>query len=186
MLRSWGGIMDMSMDGSPIIDTHADRRALSQCRLVLRRLQGDAGLRLVLRPPDRHATSRTRSTAAFRLDRFATGPSDRRKGPGRPAQSALRTPARCASPVPIAASATSHEFTYLGDATLVRPEPAASPNAERCARLCLSARQPRGPHREILVSRAGCRSWLVVTRDTATHADCVRRRRARARRGRRG
>ena len=31
----------------------AGRRALSQCRLVLWRLQGDAGLRLVLRPSDR-------------------------------------------------------------------------------------------------------------------------------------
>jgi heterotetrameric sarcosine oxidase beta subunit len=32
---------------------HAGRRPLSQCRLVLWRLQGDAGLRLVLRPSDR-------------------------------------------------------------------------------------------------------------------------------------
>ena len=32
---------------------HAGRRPLSQRRLVLRRLQGDAGLRLVLRAPDR-------------------------------------------------------------------------------------------------------------------------------------
>ena len=53
VLRSWGGIMDMSMDGSPIIDkTHIDGLYLN-CRLVLWRLQGDAGLRLVLRPYDR-------------------------------------------------------------------------------------------------------------------------------------
>ena len=36
----------------------AGRRPLSQCRLVLWRLQGDAGLGLVLRPSDRHGTSR--------------------------------------------------------------------------------------------------------------------------------
>ena len=51
----------------------AGRGPLSQRRLVLWRLQGDAGLRLVLRPPDRHATSRIRLAAAFRLDRFAPG-----------------------------------------------------------------------------------------------------------------
>ena len=49
VLRSWGGIMDMSMDGSPIIDKTPIEN-LSQLRLVLWRLQGHAGLRLVLRP----------------------------------------------------------------------------------------------------------------------------------------
>jgi glycine/D-amino acid oxidase-like deaminating enzyme len=42
VLRSWGGIMDMSMDGSPIIDRTRHRGALPQLRLVLRRLQGGA------------------------------------------------------------------------------------------------------------------------------------------------
>ncbi len=62
VLRSWGGIMDMSMDGSPIIDKTAHRRPLSQLRLVLRRLQGDSGLRLVLRPHHRQRPRRTSST----------------------------------------------------------------------------------------------------------------------------
>ena len=61
ILRSWGGLLDMTMDGSPIIDTDADRRALSQRRLVLWRLQGDAGIGLVLRPSHRH-----RRAASFR------------------------------------------------------------------------------------------------------------------------
>ena len=37
--------MDMSMDGSPIIDTTPVEGLYLNCRLVLRRLQGDAGLR---------------------------------------------------------------------------------------------------------------------------------------------
>ena len=85
MLRSWGGIMDMSMDGSPIIDTHAGRRALSQRRLVLWRLQGDAGLRLVLRAPDRPrraARGRRRLSPRPLRDR----PPDRREGRRRPAE----------------------------------------------------------------------------------------------------
>ena len=48
----------------------AGRRALSQLRLVLRRLQGDAGLRLVLRASDRARRAASRSRAALRLDRF--------------------------------------------------------------------------------------------------------------------
>ena len=49
VLRSWGGIMDMSMDGSPIIDHTPIAGPVPECRLVLRRFQGDAGLGLVLR-----------------------------------------------------------------------------------------------------------------------------------------
>ena len=48
VLRQWGGIMDMSMDGSPIIDRTPIEGPVSQRRLVLWRLQGDAGERLVL------------------------------------------------------------------------------------------------------------------------------------------
>ena len=57
VLRSWGGIMDMSMDGSPIIDKTRYRGALPQRRLVLRRLQGDPRLRLLLRPSDRDGSA---------------------------------------------------------------------------------------------------------------------------------
>ena len=60
----------------------AGRGPLPQWRLVLRRLQGDAGLGLVLRAPDRHGTSRTSSPRAFRLDRFAHGPLIDEKGAG--------------------------------------------------------------------------------------------------------
>ncbi len=76
VLRSWGGVMDMSMDGSPIIDKTAYRGALSQLRLVLWRLQGYAGFGLLLRPHDRQRraarTERAPSPRPFR-DR----PSDR-------------------------------------------------------------------------------------------------------------
>ena len=90
VLRSWGGIMDMSMDGSPIIDTTPVEGLYLNCRLVLRRLQGDAGLRLVLRAPDRArcAACRGRRLPARPLrDR----PPDRRAGRRRPAEPALRT-----------------------------------------------------------------------------------------------
>ncbi len=49
MMRTWGGVMDMSMDGSPIIGKIAARQPVSRLRLVLRRLQGHPRLRLVLR-----------------------------------------------------------------------------------------------------------------------------------------
>ncbi len=89
IVRNWGGLMDMSMDGSPIIDRTTRRGPLPQRRLVLRRLQGDAGLGLVLRPPHRprRAASGRRRLPARPL-RFGT--RHRREGDGRPAQPALR------------------------------------------------------------------------------------------------
>ena len=59
-LRSWGGVMDMTMDGSPIIAQAAGRRALHERRLVLRRLQGDAGVGLAASPTRSRTTSRIR------------------------------------------------------------------------------------------------------------------------------
>jgi sarcosine oxidase subunit beta len=60
---------------------HAGRRALSQLRLVLRRLQGDARVRLVLRASDR-ARRALSVAAALRLDRYATGALIDERGAG--------------------------------------------------------------------------------------------------------
>ena len=88
LLRHWGGIMDMSMDGSPIIDRTPDRRPLSQCGLVLRRLQGDPGGGVLLCPshrPRHVAWGRRRLPARP----FRHRPSHRREGHGRPTEPAL-------------------------------------------------------------------------------------------------
>ena len=82
VLRSWGGVMDMSHGRLADHRPHPDRQSLSECRLVLRRLQGDAGLRLLLRASDRQGTNRTRLRRAFRLDRFERGYTIDEKGVG--------------------------------------------------------------------------------------------------------
>ena len=72
LLRSWGGIMDMSPDGSPIIDrTHVAGLYLNcgWCYGGFKAVpgSGDVTAHLV-------ATDRPHPVAArFRLDRFATG-----------------------------------------------------------------------------------------------------------------
>jgi sarcosine oxidase subunit delta len=64
------------------------------------------------------------------------------------------------------------EFTYLGDATVARPD---EKDAEDCSRGGKWSRylyqrdNPRGVHEELWHHGKGCRSWLVVTRNTATH-----------------
>ena len=90
LLRQWGGIMDMSMDGSPIIDktpvdglylnagwcyggfkaTPASGPGLRPSYRARRAAQGGGRVPARPLPPRRH---------------------DRRKGPGRPTESALRT-----------------------------------------------------------------------------------------------
>ena len=67
LLRQWGGIMDMSMDGSPIIDkTPVDGLYLKR-RLVLWRLQGDArapALSLSICWPATNPTRKPRGSAS--------------------------------------------------------------------------------------------------------------------------
>jgi methylglutamate dehydrogenase subunit B len=61
----------------------------------------------------------------------------------------------------------NEEFTYLGDATVVRPE--ADAGAPPWVDYVYLRDNPAGVHRELWQHVAGCRAWLVVTRNLRTH-----------------
>jgi heterotetrameric sarcosine oxidase delta subunit len=72
-------------------------------------------------------------------------------------------------PCPFCGDRDASEFAYLGDASLKRPDP-SSLNAERAFHDYVYLRDnPAGPHREFWHHASGCRSWLIVTRDTRNH-----------------
>jgi methylglutamate dehydrogenase subunit B len=72
-------------------------------------------------------------------------------------------------PCPHCGERDVQEFSYLGDATVARPEgPGISP--EGMHEYVYLRDNPAGPHRELWYHAAGCHGWLVVTRDTRTHA----------------
>ncbi len=71
-------------------------------------------------------------------------------------------------PCPLCGPRTSEEFTYLGDATVRRPHPEESDLTAWHDYVYLRD-NPRGPHEELWHHVGGCRAWLVVRRDTATH-----------------
>jgi methylglutamate dehydrogenase subunit B len=61
------------------------------------------------------------------------------------------------------------EFSYLGDASVVRPD-ASAPNADEAFyAFAYERRNIAGPVQELWYHAAGCHAWLVVTRDTRTH-----------------
>lgn len=60
------------------------------------------------------------------------------------------------------------EFAYLGDATLARPE-SMNATIEQMTAYVHDRDNPAGAHRELWYHASGCRSWLVVQRDTRTH-----------------
>jgi methylglutamate dehydrogenase subunit B len=61
------------------------------------------------------------------------------------------------------------EFSYLGDATVRRPDPQASDALDRFIDYVYLRDNPAGPHREFWYHGVGCQAWLVVTRNTRTH-----------------
>jgi sarcosine oxidase subunit delta len=74
-------------------------------------------------------------------------------------------------PHPILGPRDAQEFTYLGDATLIdRPDGMADGAAEAFHDYLYLRDNPAGQHRELWFHEQGDRSWLVVTRDTRTHA----------------
>ena len=63
------------------------------------------------------------------------------------------------------------EFTILGDADLLkRPDWQADDADDAFYRYLYLRDNPAGLHRELWFHEQGDRSWLVVTRDTVTHA----------------
>ena len=58
------------------------------------------------------------------------------------------------------------EFSYLGDATLKRPDPSAP---EAFHDYVYLRDNPAGQHKELWYHAQGCRAWLEVERDTRTH-----------------
>jgi sarcosine oxidase subunit delta len=63
----------------------------------------------------------------------------------------------------------AREFSYLGDATVRRPDPNAPDALEKFTAYIYLRDNPAGQHREFWYHGAGCQAWLVVTRDTRTH-----------------
>ncbi|MEQ8346009.1 MAG: sarcosine oxidase subunit delta [Sneathiellaceae bacterium] len=71
-------------------------------------------------------------------------------------------------PCPVCGARSVGEFTYGGDAGVVRPDLEASAEAWQAA--VYARDNPRGAHREYWQHSGGCRAWLLLERDTLTHA----------------
>jgi methylglutamate dehydrogenase subunit B len=72
-------------------------------------------------------------------------------------------------PCPYCGTRDVREFSYLGDATVRRPDPDSAAALERFTDYVYFRDNPAGPHREFWYHGSGCQSWLVVTRDTRSH-----------------
>ncbi len=72
-------------------------------------------------------------------------------------------------PCPFCGERDAREFTYLGDATLTRPDASTPEAMQRFFEYAYLRDNPAGPHCEFWYHAQGCRSWLTVERDTRTH-----------------
>jgi heterotetrameric sarcosine oxidase delta subunit len=72
-------------------------------------------------------------------------------------------------PCPFCGPREHAEFAYGGDATVRRPRGAAPAWGPAWQVYVYERDNPRGCHREYWQHTAGCRQWLVVTRDTSSH-----------------
>jgi heterotetrameric sarcosine oxidase delta subunit len=72
-------------------------------------------------------------------------------------------------PCPYCGERDAHEFAYLGDASLTRPDPAAPDAEARFHDYVYLRDNPAGAHAEWWYHASGCRQWVKVARDTRTH-----------------
>lgn len=72
---------------------------------------------------------------------------------------------------PLLGPRDASEFVYLGDASLMnRPNPKSNSAAQDFYNYMYLRENPAGEHRELWFHEQGDRSWLIVTRNTLTHA----------------
>lgn len=73
-------------------------------------------------------------------------------------------------PCPYCGRRSNAEFVYHGDATVERPSIGDDDAArQRWHDYVYLRDNPAGRHRELWYHAGGCRAWLVVSRDVATH-----------------
>ncbi len=72
-------------------------------------------------------------------------------------------------PCPHCGERDVQEFFFRGDASKTRPDGMAADRFEMFDYVYLRD-NPAGLHKEFWYHAAGCHAWLVVTRDTRTHA----------------
>jgi len=61
------------------------------------------------------------------------------------------------------------EFSYGGEAGIVRPENPASLSDAEWADYLFNRRNPKGAHKELWNHSLGCRRWFGVERDTVSY-----------------
>ena len=170
LLRSWGGIMDMSMDGSPIID-HTPIEGLylnaGWCYGGFKATPASGWCFAHLLARDEpHEVAR-----AYRLDRFANGRLLDEKGMGAAAQPALKS----------RHGVNAYSMSFLRRAgcqriqstSAMRLPAAGSARHGGCRRALLRsgvpARQSRGSASRSCGITAAVACWLRVNRNTRTH-----------------
>ena len=91
-------------------------------------------------------------------------------------------------PCPHCGTRPVEEFTFLGDAKPQRPTSNDPATMDQWFDFVYLRDNPRGPFDEYTHHSGGCRAWLVVTRNTQTHAvlDVVTARDYAKKRGRAG
>ncbi|MEZ5856446.1 MAG: sarcosine oxidase subunit delta [Hyphomicrobiaceae bacterium] len=72
-------------------------------------------------------------------------------------------------PCPYCGDRSNDEFNVLGDADALMNRP-SDPSLSAFDVYLHARANPAGHHRELWYHHGGCRRWLVVTRDTTSHA----------------
>ncbi len=71
---------------------------------------------------------------------------------------------------PLLGPRDAQEFVYLGDAGLINRPDGLTASLQEFHDYAYLRDNPAGAHRELWYHEQGDRSWLVVTRDTLSHA----------------
>jgi len=72
-------------------------------------------------------------------------------------------------PCPFCGERDSQEYAFLGEAGLIRPDPTADDAQQKFHDYVHIRKNVAGTTKELWQHVHGCRSWIVVERNTLTH-----------------
>ena len=165
MLRSWGGIVDVSPDRSPIIGKTPVSGLFVNCGW------GTGGFKAT--PGSGHVFAHTLATgephpinAPFNLDRFCTGRLINEAAAAAVAH--WRGNRMLLIACPYCGERPEVEFRYGGEAHVARPAEPDTCSDEEWAVFLFMRSNPKGEHAERWNHTHGCQRWFNARRDTAS------------------
>ena len=168
LLRTWGGIVDVTPDASPIVGLTPVDELYVNCGWGTGGFKATPGVGWCFAHTIAHDEPAPAQRRPSLSSDSSPAPSSTSTAPP-PWPTETRSSHACSSTCPYCGPRDETEYHYGGQAHVAYPEDPAPSTDEEWADYLFFRDNPKGAFAERWLHSAGCRSWFNAVRDTATY-----------------